>query len=205
MPGQPRNRAKRALQDQTEARGGASNPRNEAGGGTCMADATASKNHEPSPSIFLSPAATIAAAATNRLGLSSGCRPEGGLLGRPEVAVRVVPVEAVVDCGGEELLGMESAEDGAAWLERNTPRLLEVAARRAASFRDPMFSSMFFKGLLDHQTAKVKTTIGAKGGVLEAMITANPGQKALIEAASHVDGMDAEEAMRAFRTLGGGC
>lgn len=185
MTGRPRTKAKReaaAAAAKAAAQGGGVESRIEGGGGTLQAGQLLQEGSQPSRFLVL-----------------SDLLPDRG-----EAAPTPVPV-----VGSEDPLvcpALLPADTASEWLELNSPKLLAVAARRACSFRDPIFSTTFFKGLLDHQTAGAKAIIAAKGKMGAAALTATmtKSQKALIEVAEAIDDMDPGAAVEALRSLDGG-
>ena len=190
--------------------GGASKPKKLPPGWTFSQPNGTARNHQGSRSLVLSPLeeggspvegveipllgggkgkGTVSAPVTGPA-LALGGR--GKLIGGSDDPQDLLPAPVV-------LVASETAKD---WLEMNTPALLEAGARLALSGRDPMFRSMFFGKLLDHQREVQSATLKAKAGVLQGALAASASQKRLMEVAQEVEAMDPGKIMASLRSTG---
>ena len=194
-----------------EGVGGASKPKKLPPGWTFSQPNGTARNHQGSRSLVLSPLeeggspgeegveipllgggkgkGSVSAPVTGSA-LALGGR--GKLIGGSDDPQDLLPAPVV-------LVASETAKD---WLEMNTPALLEAGARIALSGRDPMFRSMFFGKLLDHQREVQSATLKAKAGVLQGALAASASQKRLMEVAQEVEAMDPGKIMASLRSAG---
>ena len=188
--------------------GGASKPKKLPPGWTFSQPNGTARNHQGSHSLVLSPLeeggegkeaipllgggkgnGTVSAPVS---GSASSLGGRGKLIGGSDDPQDLLPAPVV-------LVASETAKD---WLEMNTPALLEAGARLALSGRDPMFRSMFFGKLLDHQREVQSATLKAKAGVLQGALAASASQKRLMEVAQEVEAMDPGKIMASLRSDG---
>lgn len=199
-------------QDQPEAMrkeaGGASKSKTIPPGWTCHNGTSVVGNHKGSQSHTLSPLSEVE--EESPIPVESHWKPVEDLGSvrttlvpppSPPAARKTVAVAQVeeISVSPVRLVSCGSVDE---WLEQNTPALLEEGARIALSGRDPMFRSMFFGKLLDHQREVKSATLKAKGHVLGKVVETNPERKALMDAADEVSNMGAGELAAMLREAG---
>lgn len=193
-----------------EAKGGGAVPTERPPGGSCEDAASVSKGPQPSVSLFsVPPRPKVGVLRGKDEGGSPVPRVATGPLEAVEIREVVVPVEkkSVEPLRGleeegedEEPLALAPAESADEWLNVNTPRILEESARRAMSWRDPMFSTMFVGKLLDVQIARTKAVGKVAGAALGALA---PGERALMAKAREIASLSPADAMSRLNEIEG--